>query len=152
MKSGFTKRIFKFVFLLALLSGSDLYSRINIVKGLKVGDEIFIVRPCTEKWIKELKMDSFIGLFAYKRLNWAVGSREVKWDRKITRIEGNTIFFDGPITTELDANLGQSYMVGYQWPEGDILVKYENIDTAGNISLTSPEKNTGLLLIKQLAE
>ena len=53
----------------------------------------------------------------------------------------------------LDGHVAARFAKGnykYRWfsPEGDILTNYENMDTAGNISLTSPEKNPALLLIQ----
>jgi hypothetical protein len=108
------------------------------VKGLNAGDNIFIIRPSTEKWIKYLKMDSFMGLFEL-RLNWAVGSRNIRWDREITRIEGHTIFFDGPITTELDTTFGQSYVVKYEWPGRITNVGIENIKCVSEYDNTNPK-------------
>lgn len=117
--------------------GSEKLS-LESVEGLKAGDDIFIVRPCTKEWIAELGMDQFVGLFNW-RLNWAVGSRGVKWDRTITEIEGDTVFFDGPITTELDADFGQSYVVGYQWPGRIENVGVENLKCVSEYDSCNPK-------------
>ena len=83
--------------------------------GLAPGDSVFIVRPSKKEWISALGMDQFIGNFD-RRLNWAEGSRDIAWDRTITHLEGNTVFFAGPIASEIDARFGSARLVRYHWP------------------------------------
>ena len=71
-------------------AGTEKFTLEN-ADGLKPSDGIFIVRPCTKEWTAELGMDSFAGLFEW-RLNWRPTSRDVKWDRDITKIEGDTVY------------------------------------------------------------
>jgi len=108
------------------------------VDGLKPGDSIFIVRPSTKEWIAELGMDSFAGLFEW-RLNWSPRSRDVTWDREITKIEEHTVHFDGPITTELDSRFALSYVSAYDWPGRIENVGVENLMCVSEYSSSNPK-------------
>jgi len=108
------------------------------VGGLKPGDGIFIVRPSTKEWIAELGMDSFAGLFEW-RLNWRPKSRDVKWDREITKIEEHTVYFDGPITTEFDSRFAQSYVTAYDWPGRIENVGVENLKCVSEYDSSNPK-------------
>ncbi|ADL02246.1 DUF6298 domain-containing protein [Brevundimonas subvibrioides] len=67
-------------------------------RGLSVGDPVVIRRPSTAAWIASLGMDAFVGWRPETRLNWAPGSRDVVWDRRIVAIEGASIVLDAPLT------------------------------------------------------
>lgn len=68
------------------------------VKGLTVGDSVVIRRPSTAAWITSLGMDAFVGWRPESRLNWAPGSRDIVWDRRIVAIDGATVTLDAPLT------------------------------------------------------
>lgn len=65
---------------------------------------IIIRRPSTANWIQLLGTDHFGG--GITALGWKPGERDVLMDRTITKIEGNTVFIDAPITTALDTTYG----------------------------------------------
>ena len=48
-------------------------------------------------------------------LGWKPGDRDLFFDRTITKIEGNTITIDAPLTTALDSNYGGGSISFYQW-------------------------------------
>jgi hypothetical protein len=83
--------------------------RLNSVANLKVGDQIFLIRPSTAEWIKATGMDAF-------GVGWKPGTRDIRWDRKITQIEADTITFDAPITTAIEKQFGGATMELYEWP------------------------------------
>ena len=66
--------------------------------------KIIIHRPTWTNWIKTLGTDHFGG--GINALGWKVAERDVYFDRTITKIEGNTVFIDVPITTALDTTYG----------------------------------------------
>lgn len=72
---------------------------------LAVGDRLLITRPSTEAWIE-----------AVGARGWKPGSRDLRWDRVVTAIDGNRISLDAPITTALDATYGGGWVTRYQWP------------------------------------
>jgi hypothetical protein len=96
---------------------------VTSTSGLAVGGMIEIFRPSTQAWIEELGMDQI----PPPATPWAAGDRDLKWQRTITRIEGNTVYFDAPITTALDAQWGGGTVRTYSLPNKIKNVGIENI-------------------------
>ena len=71
--------------------------------GRDVINTITIRRPSTQKWINILGAEIFGG--GISALGWKPGDRDLFFDRTITKLDGNTITIDAPITTALDSNL-----------------------------------------------
>ena len=67
--------------------------------GLKVGDTIRVIRPCTAAWIEKLGANEFGG---GEGGGWKPGSRDIAWNRTVKAIEGNLITVDASITTALE--------------------------------------------------
>ena len=67
-------------------------------------NKIMIRRPSTSNWIQLLGTDHFGG--GITALGWKPGERDLFFDRTITKIEGNTVYIDAPITTALDTTYG----------------------------------------------
>ena len=78
-----------------------------------LNNKIIIHRPSTDKWIKTLGADHFGG--GITALGWKPGDRDLYFDRTITKIEGNTITIDAPITTALDSSYGGASIDFYIW-------------------------------------
>ncbi|MFI5131652.1 MAG: DUF6298 domain-containing protein [Chitinophagales bacterium] len=75
--------------------------------------KIIIRRPSTANWINTLGTDHFGG--GISALGWKAGDRDGYFDRTITRIDGNTITIDAPITTALDSTYGGASIYFYNW-------------------------------------
>lgn len=73
--------------------------------------KIMIRRPSTQKWITTLGTEIFGG--GISALGWKPGDRDLFFDRNITKMEGNTIFIDAPITTALDSTYGGASIYFY---------------------------------------
>ena len=67
-----------------------------------MSSSIVIRRPSTQKWINTLGTEIFGG--GISALGWKPGDHDLFFDRSISKIEGNTIFIDAPLTTSLDSN------------------------------------------------
>ena len=67
-------------------------------------NRIIIRRPSTANWIQLLGTDHFGG--GITALGWKPGERDILMDRTITKIEGNRVYIDAPITTALDTTYG----------------------------------------------
>jgi hypothetical protein len=93
--------------------------------GLKVGDAIAIRRPSTQEWINLLGMNAMGG--ERHGFSWKPGSRDITWERVVTAVEGDTITFDAPITTALDASLGGGTVARITWPGRIARVGIENL-------------------------
>ena len=84
--------------------------------GFKVGHAVVVHRPSTAEWIKVLGMDRFSGWRPENRLHWRPGSRDVRWDRVVTAVDGARITLDAPITTALDSRYGGGSIHRYDFP------------------------------------
>ncbi len=74
-------------------------------------NKIIIRRPSTANWINLLGADHFGG--GITAIGWKPGERDLYFDRTITKIEGNTVYFDAPITTALDTTYGGASIYFY---------------------------------------
>lgn len=92
-------------------------------------NKIIIRRPSAANWISLLGTDHFGG--GITALGWKPGDRDLYFDRTITKIEGNTVYIDAPITTALDTTYGGATISFYN-NEGRI-----NNCGVENIQLTS---------------
>jgi ribosomal protein L28 len=79
----------------------------------QVSSKIFIRRPSTKNWITTLGTDIFGG--GISALGWKPGERDIVFDRTITKIEGNVITIDAPLTTATDSAYGGGIIYGYSW-------------------------------------
>jgi hypothetical protein len=88
---------------------------LSSVSKIKVGDRIKIFRPSTKEWIAAIGCDIFGG--GISALGWKPGDTNIYWDRTITKISGNTITIDAPLTVAIDAKFGGGKVIPYQWSE-----------------------------------
>ena len=70
---------------------------------------ITIVRPCTQEWIDHLGMADFGGGLDYT--GWKPTDIELRWDRTIVDVRGDTLFLDAPITTAITQEFGGAYII-----------------------------------------
>jgi hypothetical protein len=70
----------------------------------KPGDLIMLFRPGTENWIHDLQMDRIIGREGTKQ--WKAKEYDLRFERIITKIEGNKIFIDQPVVMAIDKAYG----------------------------------------------
>lgn len=103
--------------------------------GLAVGDGVQISHPATKEWIAELGMDDLGG--DRHGPSWRPGSRDVTWLRTITKIDGNAITVDAPLTLALDAKLG---VASVQQVDASSLVRNVGVENLRVVS-TYDEKN-----------
>ncbi|HUA68206.1 MAG TPA: hypothetical protein VMA13_06625, partial [Candidatus Saccharimonadales bacterium] len=89
---------------------------------LNVGDTVIIHRPSTANWISAIGMDS-----NYLNTPWLPGTVDVDEERVITRIEGNRVMIDEPITTALDQKYGGGSVYAFTWPQRFNNIGIENL-------------------------
>src|SRR6185295_7516721 len=68
---------------------------VDSTAGLAVGDTVVVHRPSTQQWINDMGMNLLDN-------PWTPGSKDINMDRTITRIDGNVITVDAPMTQALD--------------------------------------------------
>lgn len=84
---------------------------LNSVEGLKVGDDIIVFRPGTQKWISDLKMDQIVPKEDTKQ--WEAAEYDLSFERIITKISGNTIYIDNPIVMAMETQFGGGEIYKY---------------------------------------
>ncbi|WP_240768515.1 DUF6298 domain-containing protein [Olivibacter sp. XZL3] len=104
-------------------------------RDFKVGDEITIHRGSSTAWIKTLGTDHFGG--GITALGWKPGQRDIYWDRKIVKLEGNRIYIDAPITTALDHRYDTAEVSVYQWKGRIKQVGIENLSLESSYDMAN---------------
>jgi hypothetical protein len=101
--------------------------RLESAKGLKVGDPVMIAHPSTKAWIAALGMNRFPSRDQGSYLDWIPGKMDVRFDRVITRIDGDAVTLDAPFTMTLDTSLSRCTLQAYAWPGRIDNVGVENL-------------------------
>ncbi|WP_308990993.1 DUF6298 domain-containing protein [Mariniflexile litorale] len=84
---------------------------------LKVSDEIIIVKPLTDNWIKELEMEEFGGETGW--IGWKTRDWDITWNRIVTNSNGSEVTLNAPLTMALEDVYGKAEVIKYTW-EGRI--------------------------------
>ncbi len=98
---------------------------VNSAAKFKAGDRIVLVRPGTEEWIKDLKMDVIDAKKDTKQ--WSYGEYELYYERVITKVKGNTIFIDCPVVMSLEKKYGGASIFKCTFEERLTKVGIENL-------------------------
>jgi len=105
--------------------------------GRDLINTITIRRPSTQKWITALGTDIFGG--GISALGWKPGERDLFFDRTITKIEGNTLTIDAPLTTALDSTYGGGTVTFYNYKGRIANCGIENIKLVSSFNKTNPK-------------
>jgi len=82
-----------------------------------VGDPIVVRRPSTADWIADIGMDSIPPRSDGGTVNqWAPGSYDQLYERVITRIEGDRVFFNAPLMNAFELQYGGGTIFRYTFP------------------------------------
>lgn len=82
--------------------------------GYKAGDSIIVFRPGTDAWIHDLKMDAIEDRGGTKQ--WQAREYDLRFERVITAVKGNTIFIDNPIVMAMEKQYGGGEIFKYHFP------------------------------------
>jgi len=104
---------------------------------LKPSDEIIISKPLTDSWIKELKMDDFGAETAW--VGWKKNDWEITWNRVVTKINGNEVTLNAPLTMTLDDKYGAAKVTVYSWPGRIEHIGVENILMKSTYNASNPK-------------
>ncbi len=97
--------------------------RVNSTSGFAVGDSVRVERPSTTEWIEAIGMDNPPD----GDPPWTAGSINLRYDRVITRIEGNRIFLDEPLANSFELEFGGGTIREYSWAGAIQNVGIENL-------------------------
>ena len=81
---------------------------VDSISGLALGDHVFVRRVATSNWIHDLGMDLLTN-------PWTPDGYNIDMDRTITRIEGNRIFVDSPISCAIDRQYTNGTIRKFTW-------------------------------------
>jgi hypothetical protein len=104
---------------------------------LKPSDEIIISKPLTDNWIKELKMDDFGAETAW--IGWKKNDWDITWNRVVTKINGNEVTLNAPLTMALDDVYGTAKATTYTWPGRIEQIGIENILMKSTYNASNPK-------------
>lgn len=90
---------------------------VDSTSGLAVGDRVMVRRIATDEWIQDLGMD-LLGPGSGGEpddVPWTTNGYQLDFDRIITRIEGNRITVDAPITCAIEAKYAGGTIRKFTW-------------------------------------
>ncbi|TCJ19579.1 hypothetical protein EPD60_00195 [Flaviaesturariibacter flavus] len=79
--------------------------------GFQKGDAIIVLRPGTQEWVHDLKMDQIVERNGTKQ--WQAEEFTFRFERVVTKVEGNTVFIDNPIVMPLETKYGGGFVYKY---------------------------------------
>lgn len=82
--------------------------QLDSTSGLAVGHTVIVRRPSTQNWINDINMDLLDN-------PWTAGSKDLYFDRVITRIEGKWITVDAPLCNAFESKYGGGTIYRYTW-------------------------------------
>ena len=82
--------------------------------ALEQGARLAICRPSTQEWINALGCASFGGGKRMGYWAWHSGEIDLRWNRRISSVNGSTITLDAPITCDIDTRWGGAKAVVYE--------------------------------------
>lgn len=99
--------------------------------GLQVGDDIIVYRPKTQRWICAIGTDVMPpSIDGIPNPPWRpTGS--FSFERRITKIEGNRIFIDAPLTNALEKEYTPAFITAMEFPERVGEIGVENLAARG---------------------
>ncbi len=117
--------------------------RVDSTSGFAVGDAVRITRPSTADWISDLGMDSIPPRSDGGPITqWEPGSIDIRFDRVITRIEGDRLFVDAPLTNAFELQYGGGQIKKYEWLNRIENVGVENLQAESDYSSDTDEDHS----------
>ncbi|GEP95864.1 pectate lyase family protein [Chitinophaga cymbidii] len=77
------------------------------------GDKVIVFRPGTAQWITDLQMDRIEERPGTKQ--WRPQEYDLRFERTITKIEGNRIFIDNPVVMPMETKYGGGELYKYRF-------------------------------------
>ncbi|MDE6692780.1 MAG: pectate lyase, partial [Muribaculaceae bacterium] len=81
--------------------------------NLSQNDRVFILRPSTAEWIKQMGCDIFGG--GISAISWKPSDIDMRWDRTIAAADGTSLTLDAPLTMALDSQWAETVVLPYSW-------------------------------------
>jgi hypothetical protein len=111
--------------------------RVDSTSGLAIGDTVRVERPSTASWIATVGMDNPPD----GDPPWEAGTMNIRFDRTITRIEGNRIFLDAPLANSFEQQFGGGTIQKYTWSGRIQNVGVENLRAESDFASDTDENH-----------
>ena len=111
--------------------------RVDQTSGLAVGDTVRVERPSTAEWIAAVGMDNPPD----GDPAWEPGTMNIRFDRVITRIEGNRVFLDAPLANAFELQYGGGTIQKYAWNGRIENVGVENLRAESDFTSAQDENH-----------
>ncbi|RZM26487.1 MAG: hypothetical protein EOO88_16815 [Pedobacter sp.] len=86
---------------------------VSSAKDFKPGDAIILYRPGTSAWIHDLQMDQITANEQTRQ--WKPEEYHLRYERKITGIQGNKVFIDNPVVMPMENKYGGGAIYQYRY-------------------------------------
>ncbi len=103
------------------------------------GDKIIVFRPGTEQWIKDLKMDQIENRGGTKQ--WQPKEYDLRFERIVTKTEGNKIFIDNPVMMAMETKYGGGEIYKYSFDGRISHVGIENLSCESEFETDTSENH-----------
>lgn len=80
-----------------------------------IGDRVVVSYQMNDKWISDIKMNQIPQNEKGNVKQWTAAEYKFYWERIVTDIQGDKIYFDNPIVQGLDPQYGQADLVSCSW-------------------------------------
>ena len=84
---------------------------------IATGTEVVVLHPSTSEWIASIGMNRFPTDDKASWLDWKPRAMDIQWERKVVRVDGQTIHIDAPLTCSIDSKLVPGTVRSITWPE-----------------------------------
>ena len=120
-------------------SCGQMWLKVEKPRNFKPGDRVGIRRPATENWIRDLRMDSIPPRSDTRQ--WEPKDYNLEWERIVTRVDDDRIWFENPIVMGLTAEYGGGTVVKVEKDRiSEVGVEGISFDSWFDAEKTDPKK------------
>ncbi|MGJ7032140.1 hypothetical protein [Niabella hirudinis] len=114
--------------------------RVISAAAFKPGDPVMLHWAAKQQWIDDLKMNQIEERSGTRQ--WRTGEYDFKFQRIITRIEGNTLFIDNPVVMAMENKYNTAEVYKYSFPGRISNVGIENLSCASAYTSDTAEDHS----------
>ncbi|SDC03351.1 hypothetical protein [Niabella drilacis] len=113
---------------------------VKSARAFKPGDPVIIHWTAKDQWIEDLKMNQIEERPGTKQ--WQAKEYDFKFQRTVTRIEGNTLFIDNPVVMAIEGRYNTAEVYTYEFPGRIANVGIENLACASAYTSDTAENHS----------
>lgn len=93
----------------------QMYVEVENPEYFSIGSRVTLCWMPNDQWIHDIKMDQIPMSKSGNTKQWVAAGFKFYWERIVTDIDDNKIYFDNPVVQGLDKKYGDIYLVGTTW-------------------------------------